>query len=393
MRSNDFVNLFFLFCSLAFSPSVVTASVDFQGVGIAPGYSSSEAIGISANGQVVVGRNRDSTGLQFQAFRWTVDSGMDDLNGVPGAQSSSYAVAASADGSLIIGDVQNPGENRRGFRWTSAGGMVLMNATESITPRSAVDITPDGKFIVGSGQTPAFVNGSTTNESYYWTSSSNTTSIGDLFGDIVLSGAAGVSADGSVIAGFATDSNGTQAYRWTSSTGMVSLGDLPGSPFRSFANDVSDDGSTIVGRGNVASGSSQAFRWTSQTGMVGLGNLPGGRRSEAQSVTHDGSTIVGGSDLGAFIWTADIGMVRLYDYLLARGTTGLESWILDEAHAITPNGRTIVGRGRNPLGQTEGFVVTIIPEPTTLTIAMLGLASVTLGWTRNRRWVAATLDW
>lgn len=75
--------------------------------------------------------------------------------------------------------------------------------------------------------------------------------IGDLPGGAFNSSVKGVSDDGRVIVGYATDSSGEKAFRWTSQTGMVVLGNLKNQSFKqSWANRVSADGNVIVGYGD-----------------------------------------------------------------------------------------------------------------------------------------------
>jgi probable HAF family extracellular repeat protein len=82
--------------------------------------------------------------------------------------------------------------------------------------------------------------------------------------------------------------------------------------------------------------------------MQDLGTL-GGNRSEAYSVSADGSVVVGRADdtsgqERAFRWTAQGGMQdlnQLYATLLQNGSD------LRRANAISPDGRYIVGRGYN----------------------------------------------
>ena len=125
-----------------------------------------------------------------------------------------------------------------------------------------------------------------------------------------------------------------QACRWTAAGGMVGLGYLPGGS-RCYAYGVSFDGKVVVGYSDSASlekpvhkktggGSKdydldtlhdEAFRWTAQGGMVGLGCLPGGSNSTAHAVSSNGKVIVGGGDSASgwqlFRWTAAGGMVGL----------------------------------------------------------------------------------
>jgi probable HAF family extracellular repeat protein len=107
----------------------------------------------------------------------------------------------------------------------------------------------------------------------------------------------GVSADGSVVVGYATTpSDNTHAFRWTQAGGMQDLGVLPGGT-NSFARGVSADGSVVVGYSNITGASFRAFRWTQAGGMQDLGVLPGGPGSYASGVSADGSVVVGGGEL------------------------------------------------------------------------------------------------
>jgi probable HAF family extracellular repeat protein len=185
--------------------------------------------------------------------------------------------------------------------------------------------------------------------------------LGDLPGDLFLSRAAGVSADGSVVVGASVSVSASgfqafEAFRWTSASGMVGLGFLPGFP-GSFATAASADGSVVVG-GNLGPSMEQAFRWTQTTGMVGLGFLPGYAESRAFGVSADGSVVVGnsntipgqGGQFQAFRWTAQSGMVGLGSFLPG----GLSS-----AEGVSANGGTVVGVSDSALGRqaflwTEG---------------------------------------
>jgi probable HAF family extracellular repeat protein len=83
--------------------------------------------------------------------------------------------------------------------------------------------------------------------------------LGTLGGDSSL--ALAVSADGSVVVGWATNAAGQKrAFRWTAARGMQDLGTLGGS--ESEAHGVSADGSVVVGWACNAAGQPRAFRWT-----------------------------------------------------------------------------------------------------------------------------------
>ncbi|HEY3434815.1 MAG TPA: hypothetical protein VGK41_04110, partial [Solirubrobacterales bacterium] len=155
--------------------------------------------------------------------------------------------------------------------------------------------------------------------------------------------------------------------------------------FESWAEGVNGDGSVVVGYSSSASGR-EAFHWTSDGGMMGLGKLPGGINSVAHGVSGDGSVVVGWNDLdpgfGAFYWTADGGMQSLWDVLISHGVDpAADGWTeLGSARGISADGNTIVGWGvRN--GNFEAFVAvipTIVPEPATGALALLGVSSILL---------------
>ena len=87
------------------------------GLGFLPGFMSSDARGVNADGTVVVGLARDASGA-FQASRWTAETRMQsvltllqaakvDVNLFAGWQLRS-ANGVSADGTVIVGDGVDP---------------------------------------------------------------------------------------------------------------------------------------------------------------------------------------------------------------------------------------------------------------------------------------------
>jgi hypothetical protein len=87
--------------------------------------------------------------------------------------------------------------------------------------------------------------------------------------------------------------------------------------------------------------------------MVGLGLL-----RSAQAVSADGSVVVGFSAVAAALWTEADGVQLIRDLLEAQGID-LTGWHLDEARAVSADGRTIVGLAQNPDGNREGWVATL----------------------------------
>jgi probable HAF family extracellular repeat protein len=286
-----------------------TAARGMQDLGTLGG-SESVAWGVSADGSVVVGWAWNAAG-KGRAFRWTAARGMQDLGMLGGGESEAHGV--SADGSVVVGQAANAAGQWRVFRWTAAGGMEDLNITYAhlLTDGSelwtANAISPDGRYIVGQGYNAATRR----------------------------------------FEAFLLDTQGTgvgERLTW--------LGTLGGS--KSAANGVSADGSVVVGWAYNAAGLPRAFRWTAAGGMQDLGT-PGGDLSEAYGVSADGSVVVGYAynaegERRAFRWTAAGGMEDLnitYAHLLTDGS------VLLGARAISPDGRYIVGQGYNAATERE----------------------------------------
>ena len=188
----------------------------------------------------------------------------------------------------------------------------------------------------------------------------------DLPGGGVYGNALAISDDGSVIVGHAQDDTGPAIVptMWTRPGNDWEVSPLEPRGLTGKATDVSPTGSAVVGYR-----SNEAFRWTQATGMVGLGDLEGGSAlSVAYGVSADGSVVVGvgSSPAGeeAIIWDETYGMRNLRQVLNAYGVD-LTDWTLSVALGISDDGRTIVGRGINPDGNTEAWIA-LIPEPAPL---------------------------
>jgi probable HAF family extracellular repeat protein len=241
------------------------------------------------------------------------------------------------------------------LQWIVVGMMLLAGAESAHGQRliwlgtlggfwsEAHGVSADGSVVVGWAH-----NASYQNRAFRWTASGGMQDLGTLGGGGSI--ATGVSADGSVVVGYAEiPKDQWRAFRWTAQTGMQDLGTLGGN--ESWATGVSADGSVVVGYSRNASGDFRAFRWTAQTGMQDLGTL-GGDWSEASGVSADGSVVVGeaandSSQERAFRWTAEGGMQDV-------GTLpGYEAG--SEALGVSADGSVVVGRARNASYQQRAF--------------------------------------
>ena len=353
--------LFSVCVAAALVPTVAAfaGAVSFHGLGP----DSSYAMGVSADGSVVVGRG--NPGIGSQGYRWTADAGITPIGVAPG-DVRSEANGASSDGAVIVGASSNSGFSRyTPFRWTKTGGIQPLGTITGGGSRNiAVDVSADGAVIAGNaGVLP-----------WRWTAAGGMAGLDPLPGQIETVTSA-ISDDGSTIVGAGKTSHGGVAFRWTLAGGMQDLGDLPGASVSGSARAVNGDGSVVVGVG-LSDNGIEAFRWTADGGMSGLGDLPGGSfNSVATAVSADGSIVYGAGSAGpgassAFVWDAAHGMRDLATVLTNEYGMSLGGWRLYTVTGTSADGLTIVGQGFNAAGTSESFVV-VLPEP--------GAAAVLLG--------------
>jgi probable HAF family extracellular repeat protein len=193
----------FNYQAFKWSPGEASAT----GLGFVSGFAGrSYANGVNANGQVIVGSSCDGGGSLCQAFRWDNSVKPGDYIpglGIPSGYSRSDAIAVSGDGQVVVGVATN-GASRQPFKWSNTTptplGMALGNG-------EADAVNEDGTIIVGSSDLGAF----------RWTAERGLELISDLLksggtsaqiAGWQLVGATGVSADGAVIVGTGVDPNG-----------------------------------------------------------------------------------------------------------------------------------------------------------------------------------------
>jgi probable HAF family extracellular repeat protein len=193
--------------------------------------------------------------------------------------------------------------------------------------------------------------------------------LGDIPNGFQEATAYGISADGQVVIGSGEGPSAQEAFRWTLQGGVEGLGFLPGGD-ASMALAMSTDGGVVVGYSTTDTGR-EAFQWTSTDGMVGLGDLPGGPVSSiAHDVSSDGSIVVGAGTTAsgeeACIWVRGT-LSDLRTYLTDEYGLDLSGWTLVAAKLVSADGKTIVGYGLNPDGETEAWVAHIgdrtVPAP------------------------------
>lgn len=346
----------------------------FRGVGDAPGGGfRSKAYGVSPNGRFVVG----ATEVQILgadalvAFRWE-DGALETLGWLTQIRTNcvlntctggwlftfmSEAFAVSADGSVVgrvCSDTSPANRQCAAARFVGSSPVPLQPELHLLDDwtdwldGAATDITADGSAIYGSYTLVYLEWLDNYGGIFRWQDSAATVLASGMWDFDGIYDGVKVSPDGGVYA-FTHWGFETNAILHRSGADTL-LG--PG-----IVGDLSKLGLVVVGQS-----SSQAARWHGG-GVTLLGYLPGGAEaSSALAVSDAGHVIAGWGTTAAgheaFLWTPESGMRRLADVLTEHGLD-LSGWTLKEATGLSASGRTVVGWGTNPSGDTEGFVATL----------------------------------
>lgn len=202
------------------APAVDAArQASLVGIGFIPGGTASQALAVSADGNVVVGSTQAASG-ELHAVRWSADGGLLELGRMPGGTFSS-ARAVSADGAVVVGEGDALSATRAVFRWSAATGLVQLASLANAALCVPGGVSGDGNVVVGTCLT-------TNNAAFRWTDASGMVSLGQFGGGSDrTSSALAISTDASVIAGAGHPVlNG--AMLWSSNGTVSMLGRLAG---------------------------------------------------------------------------------------------------------------------------------------------------------------------
>jgi probable HAF family extracellular repeat protein len=319
-----------------------------------------DALGINDSG-IVVG-SVDGT-----AFRWTSQTGMQNL-GIPAGFDSARAVAVNSSGQIAISATGTIFPNQfsgHAFRWTA--GQFTDLGTLGGTFSIAYGIDGSGRV---SGY--AYTTGGSIH-AYRSTSSNTLVDIDSLGGDYSLG--YGINASGQVVGQAYTAAHQYHAFVWNGTGPMIDLGTLGGT--QSTANDISDSGAYIVGDSSTSASAYHAF-FDQNGNLLDLGSLSS-NSSYGTAVNNSGVVIGSYTDdqnySHPYVWDISSGMRDLNSLL--DPVTGA-GWTLYEVNDLNNLGQ-IVGQGQHN-GVTSAFLLTPVPEPSSLALLSLGSLAVGCCW-------------
>jgi uncharacterized membrane protein len=325
------------------------------------------ATDISADGSTVVGTSQ--TALSY--MRW-VRSGSPTTLGSDGLVQGQldWRLKTSGDGSVLYGQAANasglnglPLQGEVVARWTTGTGWIaplpLVPNASQCTGGTHSTITylggmsADGRFAVGN----SWVNGCLSHAWFYDLNTNVTRDLGNFDGVFnENSGAKCISADGNLIGGVDQNRVGPLTgfdrpaiWTWNGAAYVEQLMPTPADPVNNQGNVacMTRSASILAGHAVAARPFFNLVTWTSVGGvwtLHDLGAIPALPSwvpsnysiddADATAISDDGAFIYGVMHYhyfnshvqGAFIWTQQLGVTDLYDYLVAQNTTGIESF-------------------------------------------------------------------
>ncbi len=310
---------------------------------------------VNSDGTVVAGSNPNEN------FMWDIDNGVTLIGGVP-SQGYGGRPAINSAGTLITASAINSDTGLAEMSmydittqtWTNLGGI---GASSGSSTSSAWGVSADGSTVVGLGWVSA-----SEAHAINWTEENGMVDMGTT----VTNRSTRVNVanhDGSIIAGWQDDEIGQrQAAIWEN--GVQTLLDFDNGYPATEIGVMSNDGVWYGGSGNFDNGE-QAWKYSEATGMVNIGPSPQPMWNGAVSgFSEDGEISVGfyrpfgpfPAEGRGFIHTDAEGMTDLNEYAeaLEIDTLGM---VFALPLAISEDGSTVVGLGKNSNGNLEGFVL------------------------------------
>jgi len=261
-----------------------------------------KASAANVDGSVIVGTMTSPA----HAFRWTAAGGLQDLGTLPGT-SASDALGVSADGAVVVGRATTA-QGSVPWTWDAVGGMRSLGAFDGATSGSANAISRDGTVVVGASG----------NHAFRWTARAGLQDLSPGLPEPAWAAANAVSSDGTIVVGWYSYGTGVGMrplqFRWSAPEGFIDLPSEwgPISPGSALATNAS--ATRIYGR--LFMTLIDASIWSRATGTIKLADhlqaegldLTGWTLVEAIAASDDGDVVVGfgnrqiGQDVAYLSW-------------------------------------------------------------------------------------------
>jgi len=326
-----------------------SASITVRDLGTLPGYTSSEALGINAAGQVV-GTSSDTESLS-RPFLWD-DGVMTNLGTLGGSRGTAHGIS---DTGLIVGESEDSTHTMHAFIWADG-------AMTDLGPGVAFAVNDHGQTVGCGYPTSAALPC----HAVLW-QAGRMTDLGTLGGG---SGSAyGINNAGQVVGSSLAPDGFMHAFLWQDGT-MTDLGGLPGYQF-SVAWDINDAGQA-VGSSYGEDGITHPVLWENG-GVRDLGNL-GSQAATAFGINEAGQVVgisfASDGQMRPFLWQDGVMTV-----LPTPDKSGGAASDINEAGQVV-GGRYLYAPGTTPGAPPAGLA---------FFVAALGLGGTTFGFYQVRR--------
>jgi hypothetical protein len=337
--------------SLAFpwlAALTLTASVGAQTVSLEKITGALSAMDISPDGRYIVGlADLDENLVPDGLYR--LDTVLDEMLILPA--DANDAVAVSDDGSVIVGDMPDPGDGVEvAGMWTQATGWQslgwLPDALNCPSRSNGYELSADGSVAVGLSWDGCSGRG------FIWTEAGGMQELEPLANG--GNRASVVSADGTLIAGFAQGTFNRTPAIWDGTTLAGTLIGLDGPDAEGEVLGMNRAGSVLLGTLWLGESAFEAVKWTQTAGTwepqrIGEGSLLVGWAGDAMDIADNG-TIVGFDFLmgnrRAWIQPRGVGELQeLASWIEAHGGMVPDGYPLEVCQAITADGSVIIGHG------------------------------------------------
>jgi len=271
------------------------------------GFNGGAAVGVSGDGNVIAGEGDFNSmfGLVLGSFGWTPETEVFHLGFVEGSSIDfeSLATAVSDDGSTIVGGAEGD-IDFQAYRWTAEDGVQGLGWLPGASGFSiATSVSADGSVIGGQSTRPG--GGF---DAVYWTDGVIASIPSIIPSSFWANAVSGVSGDGSVMVGLNTGTSpaARRTFIWDAETGARSLEtalqeefgiDLMGWQLSDFPSPFNNNGSVngISADGNAIIGTTLDPDTLEPSGWVAI--LTGG----GTSPDLNGDGVVDGADLGILL--------------------------------------------------------------------------------------------